>query len=123
MPYLCPAGVWTCGWGSTGPDVFPGRPWTQEYADQRLKDDALKFIKITLRLCPSLEGPQLCAITDFAYNLGGGRLQHSTLRKCINNGDMGAAALELSKWVYGGGKKLPGLVSRRAAEAALLRAE
>lgn len=120
-PYLCPAGVWTCGWGSTGPDVFPGQPWTQEYADARLKSDALKFTKATVQLCPALAGLQLCAITDFAYNLGVARLQHSTLRKCINNGDMEAAARELAKWVFGGGKRLPGLVSRRAAEAALLR--
>jgi lysozyme len=120
-PYLCPAGVWTCGWGSTGPDVFPGRPWTQEYADQRLKADAMRFTKITMQLCPSLEGLQLCAITDFAYNLGAGSLRHSTLRKCINNGDMESAVRELAKWVNGGGKRLPGLVSRRSAEAALLR--
>jgi lysozyme len=81
----------------------------------------MRFTKITMQLCPSLEGLQLCAITDFAYNLGAGSLRHSTLRKCINNGDMESAVRELAKWVNGGGKRLPGLVSRRSAEAALLR--
>lgn len=120
MPYICPAGVWTCGWGSTGYDVFPGRPWTQEYADMRLEQDALKFARGTAILCPNLDGIALCAIADFAYNLGLGRLQASTLRRRLNEGDMEAAKRELAKWVNGGGRKLPGLVTRRAAEAALL---
>lgn len=117
MPYLCPAGVWTCGWGSTGPDVFPGVAWTREYADKRMAEDALKFAKGTLALCPSLQGDQLCAISDFSYNLGLGRLKGSTLRKRINAGDTQGIATELAKWVNGGGKKLLGLVRRRNAEA------
>lgn len=119
-PYICPAGVWTCGWGSTGPDVFPGRAWTQEYADQRLEHDALKFARGTLLACPALSGTALCAIADFAYNLGLGALRGSTLRKRVNAGDMEAAKVELARWVRGGGRVLPGLVIRRAAEAALL---
>lgn len=120
LPYLCPAGVWTCGWGSTGADVFPGKPWTQEYADSRMYADARKFAKGALKLCPDLTGPALCAVADFAYNLGLGRLQASTLRRKINAGDMDAAKIELRKWVRGGGRILPGLVLRREAEAALL---
>jgi len=120
VPYLCPAGVWTCGWGSTGPDVVPGQPWSQAYADQRLSSDALKFARGTLALCPRLSGTALCAIADFAYNLGLGRLKASTLRIRLNQGDMAGAATELRKWVMGGGRRLPGLVKRREAEAALL---
>lgn len=120
MPYICPAGVWTCGWGSTGFDVFPGRPWTQEYADRRLEQDAIRFAKGTLLLCPDLDGERLCAVADFAYNLGLGNLKASTLRRKVNAGDMEAAKLELARWVNGGGKRLPGLVLRRAAEAALM---
>lgn len=120
MPYLCPAGVWTCGWGSTGPDVFPGRPWTREYADWRLEQDCARFAQGTLAACPGLRGDALCAIADFAYNLGLGRLKASTLRRRINAGDMEGAKVELAKWVRGGGRVLPGLVLRRAAEAALL---
>lgn len=119
-PYICPAGVWTCGWGSTGADVIPGRAWTQEYADQRMQADALIFACEADKLCPGLSEPQLCAIADFAYNCGVGRLAASTLRRKVNAGDMEAAQVEIRKWVYGGGKKLPGLVLRREAEARLL---
>lgn len=120
MPYLCPAGIWTCGWGSTGADVFPSRPWTQEYADQRLDHDAMKFARGALLACPDLDGEALCAIADFAYNLGLGRLQASTLRRRLNANDMAGAKIELMKWVRGGGRVLSGLVVRRAAEASLL---
>lgn len=119
-PYVCPAGVWTCGWGSTGPDVFPGRPWTQEYADRRMHMDAKRFAVGTLKLCPDLEGERLCAIADFAYNLGLGNLKASTLRRRLNAGDYERAKHEIRRWVRGGGRVLPGLVARRAAEAAML---
>lgn len=120
MPYLCPAGVWTVGWGSTGPDVVPGQEWTQEYADRRLESDAIKFAKGALMLCPLLRGSAHAAIADFAYNLGLGKLRASTLRRKLNAGDTEGAARELGKWVRGGGRVLRGLVARRAAEAALL---
>lgn len=119
-PYLCPAGVLTCGWGSTGADVFPGRAWTQEYADARMLQDAHKFAVGTLKACPKLSGPALCAIADFAYNLGLGRLQASTLRKALNAGDMAEAKRQLRLWVNAGGRPQRGLVLRREAEAALL---
>lgn len=120
VPYLCPAGVWTCGWGSTGPDVFPGRAWTQDYADSRLEQDLVRFTRGTAGLCPGLSGDRLAAIADFAYNLGLGRLRASTLRVRLNSGDYGGARHELRKWVRGGGQVLPGLVVRREAEAALV---
>ena len=120
MPYICPAGVWTCGWGSTGLDVFPGKPWTQDYADKRMDQDAIRFARDTMLACPNLDGDRLCAIADFAYNLGTGRLRGSTLRKRLQEGRWEAARDELRRWVYGGGRKLPGLVLRREAEAALL---
>ena len=119
MPYYCPAGVLTCGWGSTGADVYPGRAWTQEYADRRMEQDAARFAREVKALCSSIEGDRLCAIADFAYNLGTGRLKTSTLRRKINTGDYAAVPAELARWVYGGGKKLNGLVSRRHAEAQL----
>lgn len=119
-PYICPAGVWTCGWGSTGGDVIPGVPWTQEYADRRLKMDAVRFANETAKLCPDLKGNALCAIADFAYNLGTGRLRSSTLRKKLNANDIDGAAIELKKWTKGGGRVLPGLLRRRLYEIALL---
>ena len=118
--YYCPAGVLTCGWGSTGRDILPNTVWTQEYADRRLIRDANAFLHATRLLCPQLNDSQLAAIADFAYNLGIGRLKASTLKKRLNEGNMELAAKELKKWVYGKGKKLPGLIKRRQAEVELL---
>jgi lysozyme len=66
---------------------------------------------------------KLAAIVDFAYNLGVGRLQASTLRRMINQQRWDAACDELRKWVMAGGKKLPGLVLRREAEVQLMKRE
>lgn len=121
MPYYCPAGVLTCGWGSTGWGIIPGRAWTQEYADQRMREDAIRFARGTLALCPRLRGKPLCGVSDFSYNLGLTRLKNSTLRRKINAGDINGAIVEMMKWTRGGGKVLRGLVIRRSADAACLR--
>ena len=118
--YLCPAGIWTCGWGSTGLDITPTTVWTQDQADARMKSDAANFAKQVVKLCPNLSENGLCAISDFAYNLGIGRLKTSTLLKMLQKNDMNGAKIELMKWVKGGGKVLPGLVKRRTAECNLL---
>ena len=76
-----------------------------------------------LKLCANLPGwgpGPLAAILDFTYNLGSGNLAGSTLRKRILADDKEGAKVELMKWVKGGGKVLPGLVKRRAAESALI---
>ena len=121
--YFCPAGVLTCGYGTTGPDIKADTVWTKEQAEQRMQQDAAKFVSGTRALCPGLEGDRLAAIADFAYNLGLTRLKGSTLRKRIKSGDWDGACVELRKWVRGGGRVLPGLVLRREAEIALIRAE
>lgn len=118
--YLCPARVWTCGWGATGKDVKQGTRWTQAYADARLEADAWLYFREAARISPVL---WLCpddisaAIGDFVFNLGPGAYRASTLRKRVDAMDWQGAARELRKWVYGGGRKLPGLVLRREAEA------
>jgi lysozyme len=60
------------------------------------------------------------AIVDFAYNLGTGRLQTSTLKRKINEKDWDAAKEQLMLWNKGGGRVLPGLDKRRKAECQLL---
>lgn len=120
--YLCPAGVWTCGFGSTGPGIGPGTVWTLAQAVARMRLDAQAFAAGTARMCPGLNPSRLAALADFAYNLGLTRLKGSTLRRRVLAGDWAGAEIELRKWVRGGGRVLPGLVLRRAAEAALLRA-
>lgn len=119
-PYLCPAGVWTCGWGSTGPDVFPGRVWTQEYADKRLEMDAIKFARGVVMACPDVSGSRLCALADFAYNMGLGAFRGSTLRRKVNDEDWHGAREQIMRWNKAGGRVLNGLTLRRSAEARLL---
>ena len=122
--YYCPAGVLTCGWGSTGADILPNTVWTQDYADRRCIRDANMFLKAARALCPEASEGQLAAAADFAYNMGVGRLKTSTFRKKLNAGDINGAVFQLKKWnkarVKGGMVELPGLTKRRQAEAELL---
>jgi len=120
-PYLCPAGYWTIGYGHLCQPDHP--PISEEEGESYLAADLQIALRATLRYCPVLatepEG-RLAAIVDFTFNLGAGRLQTSTLRRRINQRDWIAAGQELRRWIYGGGKVLPGLVTRREADAAWL---
>ncbi|MDI6750474.1 MAG: lysozyme [Rhodocyclaceae bacterium] len=120
-PYICPAGYLTIGYGHLCKPDHP--PITEGEAEAYLAQDLKVALAATLRYCPVLatepEG-RLAAIVDFTFNLGAGRLQMSTLRRRVNQRDWTAAATELRRWVYGGGRVLPGLVTRRDAEASLL---
>lgn len=125
-PYICPAGFWTIGYGHLCDAQHP--PITEAEAEAEaeayLARDLNAALAATLRHCPVLatepEG-RLAAIADFTFNLGGGRLQTSTLRRRVNQRDWAAAAKELRRWVHGGGRVLPGLVGRREAEITLLQ--
>ena len=121
QPYICPAGYWTIGYGHLCDPKHP--PITEAEAEIYLARDLQTALVATMRYCPVLatepEG-RLAAIVDFTFNLGAGRLQSSTLRRRINQRDWTDAAGQLRRWVYGGGKVLPGLVTRREVEAVLL---
>lgn len=126
-PYLCSAGVPTIGYGSTF--YLDGRkvtlqdpPITQQEANELLNHTLQKvFIPGVLRTCPVLiaHPNKLGAIVSFAYNLGVGRLQASTLRRRINEQKWAEAANELLKWNLNLGKPSKGLIRRREAEKAL----
>ena len=122
-PYICPAGYWTIGYGHLCDPKH--LPITETEAEVYLARDLQTALAATLRYCPVLaaepEG-RLSAIVDFTFNLGAGRLQTSTLRRRINQRDWVAAVQELRRWVYGGGKVLPGLIARREVEARILSA-
>lgn len=127
-PYTCPAGIWTIGLGSTA--YVDGRrvtssdaPLTLEQARElALQELHHTYLPGVLRQCPILltDERKCNAIVDFVYNLGLGRLQTSTLKRKINQQDWDAAQEQLMLWTKGGGRVLPGLVKRRAAESALL---
>ena len=121
-PYICPAGYWTIGYGHLCQSTHP--PITPSQAEVYLAQDLENALVATLRYCPGLaveSKGRLSAIVDFTFNLGAGRLQTSTLRRRINQRDWVGAAQQLSLWIHGGGKVLPGLVLRREAEIACLK--
>lgn len=120
-PYICPAGYWTIGYGRLCKPDHP--PIDEEEGETYLRQDLRTALAATLRYCPVLAAESECrlaAIVDFTFNLGAGRLQTSALRRRVNQRDWIAASQELRRWVYGGGKVLPGLVTRREAEATWL---
>ena len=116
-PYICPAGFWTIGYGHLCAQDHP--PITLDEAEAYLAQDLQTALAATLRYCPVLATEperRLSAIVDFTFYLGAGRLQTSTLRQRINQRDWSEVAIQLRKWVYSGGKVLPGLLIRREVE-------
>jgi lysozyme len=145
-PYLCPAHIWTIGYGHVlyqeqirlpmarveGKDTpmirkeFPLRPednrtWSKDEINALFRRDVGTFESGVLRLAPGLAGRQgaFDACVSFAFNAGIGNFQRSTIRMKINRGDIEGAAEAFMAWTKGGGRELPGLVKRRKAERAL----
>lgn len=144
-PYLCPAHIWTVGYGEvlyqeqirlpvvrvegyTGMirKEFPLKPednrvWSKEEINQLFDRSIERFERGVLRLVPGVAGRQgaFDALVSFAFNAGLGNLQRSTIRMKANRGDWEGAAEAFMAWTKGGGKVLPGLVKRRVAERAL----
>lgn len=118
--YRCPAGVWTVGWGSTGPHVVPGMTITEEEAETLLRDDLRRFEEGVEQLVEvPLNDNQFAALVSFAFNLGLGALSGSTLLRLLNEGDYASVPAQLARWNKAGGKVLAGLSRRREAEGKL----
>ena len=119
LAYLCPAGVWTIGYGHTK-TAREGMKVTQAEAEALLRQDLDEIVSV---LAPAIRVPlsdqQSAALLSWAYNVGVGAAQRSTLLRKLNAGDYAAVPEELMRWVRANGKVLPGLVNRRAAEAGL----
>lgn len=117
--YLCPAGIWTIGYGHTG-DVEKGEKITKEKADELLDIDLSVFRKGVRNLVKvPLNKNQFGALVSFAYNVGLGNLKSSTLLRMLNAGDYNGAADQLLRWNKSNGKVLRGLARRREAERAV----
>jgi len=110
---------WTIGYGSTA-GVTQNMVITEAQAEQMLAADLVRFERIVERLMrvPLNQG-QFDALVSFTYNVGEGNFTKSTLLRKVNAGNTAGAAEQFSRWVNAGGKVLPGLVKRRAAERAL----
>jgi lysozyme len=125
VAYLCPAGRPTLGYGHTK-GVKLGDTCSVQQADIWLSqdlEDAAATVASLVKV-PLTQG-QFDALTDFVLNLGAGRLAESTLLILLNKGRYDAAADQFRLWVHakvdGKDVVLPGLVMRRAAEAAMFR--
>jgi len=117
--YLCPANVWTIGYGHTK-GVKEGDTVTKEEAEKLLDEDLAFFRNGVKRLVKvDLNENQFGALVSFAYNLGLGSLESSTLLKMLNAGDYEGAADQFLRWNKSGGKVMTGLVRRREAERAV----
>jgi len=125
-PYLCPAGVPTIGYGTI---LYPNgkrvslrdEPCTELQAEEWLMYEVnMKARKVDAMTTDGVTQNQFDALVSFAYNLGEGALQKSTLlRKVNSNPNDESIKAEFMRWVNANGKKLGGLVRRRAAESDL----
>jgi lysozyme len=132
-PYRCPALLWTVGVGhvidpahiSVKFDERKNLPIPQGWdrtlsmaeVDDILAKDLARFERGVVRLCPTgLTQPRFDALVSFAFNVGLGNLQRSSIRMRHNRRDYEGAAEAFMMWTKAAGKVLPGLVKRRTDE-------
>lgn len=111
--------VWTIGYGHTH-GVVEGQTCTAEEAEMYLASDvanAVYYVKYYVDI--PLAQEQFDALVDFCFNVGAGNFANSGLLMLINDSKFDEAIAEFAKWDMSGDQVLPGLRSRRAAEAAL----
>ncbi len=133
QPKMCPAGIWTVGWGHALTDPRTGQflrgskdkahaygmypSLTETDADRLLAEDLAGYARETRRVVTvSVPDHAMGALTSFAFNLGTGALKKSTLLSLLNNGNTVEAADQFLRWNKASGKVLPGLTRRREAE-------
>lgn len=114
--YLCPAKVWTIGYGHTK-TVKPGQKITLESANQLLQQDVEVFEQAVVKLVKvPLNQNQFDALVSFAFNVGTGALANSTLLSLLNRKNYLGAAEQFLRWTKAGNVTLKGLVDRRKEE-------
>lgn len=115
--YRCPAGVWTIGYGHTA-GVKPGDFIDVDEAERLLWEDVRPVMAEVDAMGVELSFNQRRALVSFVFNVGIAAFRESTLRcKVIADPSDPAIAAEFGRWVFGGGRRLPGLERRRAEEA------
>ena len=102
--------------GHTGPELRMGQRYTRQQCEDMLYGDLLKHAQALDCIKRPLTDGQKAAFLSFAFNVGNKAFCDSTLARKANAGDMPGACAELSRWTHAGGRELPGLVKRRAAE-------
>ncbi len=117
--YRDPVGIITTCTGHTGPELKMGQTYTREQCEEMLYKDLAKHAGALSCIRAPLTNGQRAAFLSFAFNVGDDAFCRSTLVRKANAGDINGACAELSRWTLAGGKQLPGLVRRRAAERQL----
>jgi len=118
--YQDQVGVWTIGYGHTGPDVTPGLTITQAQAQALLAQDVGgAVVCVNDAVTVSLTQNQFDALVDFVFNLGCAAFTGSTLLRDVNAGDFAGAATQFDRWDRAGGQVVAGLLRRRQAETAM----
>ncbi|ENU40355.1 lysozyme [Acinetobacter johnsonii] len=117
-------GVWTIGFGTTvypnGIKVMKGDTCTEAQAKTYMAHDLKKFeATVNKAVTVQLNQNQFDALLSLAYNIGASAFSQSTLVKKLNANDIRGAADQFDVWVNAGGKRMQGLVNRRAKEKAL----
>ena len=119
-PYLCPGDVWTIGYGRTEGVTQHTPPVDEPTAALWLEDHVRRIIPAMDKLIHvPLVNDQWDALISWTYNFGTGNLLASTMLRKLNRGQYDEIPREMKRWKFAGGVILPGLVRRRAAEAAL----
>ena len=117
--YRDPIGIVTACVGHTGPELRMGQRYTRQQCEDMLYGDLLKHAQALDCIKQPMTDGQKAAFLSFAFNVGNKAFCDSTLARKANAGDMAGACAELSRWTLAGGRELPGLVKRRAAEREL----
>ena len=113
-------GLYTCGWGSTGPDVTADTVWTQAQADTRFANDLeIVGVQVDNQVKVAMTDHQKAALVSFTYNLGEASLERSTLLSLLNARNYQGAAMQFPNWNHSNGVIVPGLTRRRLAEQRL----
>jgi lysozyme len=126
--YRDAVGVWTIGYGHTSmagaPDVRQGLRVTDTEAHDILVRDVDAFARgVRALLRVSLTPSQFSALVSFAFNVGLGGLKRSSVLDAVNTRNFEAVPRRLNLWTKAGGRVLPGLLRRRAAEGELFMSD
>lgn len=133
--YIDPVGVPTIGWGTTrinGNPVQLNQSVSEQEAKSFLVEDLNESWSIIEQyvepdVLVKMNDEQKASLVSFIYNLGPQAFINpdsgspTSFNKTLNSGDIDAAANEMLRYVNGGGRTLPGLVTRRKQEAEILR--
>ena len=121
--YLCPAGVWTIGYGHTK-DVKEGDKINKDEADYLLQEEMIEYESyINDFVEVPLNQNQFDALCSWVYNLGPTNLKNSTMLRVLNEEKYTDVPQEIKRWNKAGGEVLDGLIKRREAEAKMFAGE